>query len=335
MSAHPATTSAFTGILIEKNAAGTTARLTTLDEANLPPGEVMVRVTYSSLNYKDALAIHNRAPIVRAFPMVPGVDLAGTVEHSTSPDFAPGEQVFLNGQGVGENHWGGLAQKARVPAAYLLKIPAPLTPASVMAVGTAGYTAMLCVAALERAGVTPAAGDVLVTGASGGVGGFAVALLAARGFRVIASTGRVEESDYLKQLGAAEVIDRATLSSPGKPLQKERWAAAVDTVGSHTLANVCAGTKYRGVVTACGMAQGLDFPASVAPFILRHVSLLGIDAVRTPRAEQETVWARIARELDPAKLALLTNEVPLSDAIPAAARLLEGKVRGRVVVAIP
>ncbi len=327
----------FTGILIEKqhDTGAVSARLTPLDAAALPPGEVTVRVAYSSINYKDALAIHHRAPIVRSFPMVPGVDLAGTVESSTAPGFAPGDQVFFSGHGAGETHWGGLAQKARVSAEHLHKIPAPLTPAGVMAAGTAGYTAMLCVTALERAGVTPAAGSVLVTGASGGVGGFAITLLAARGFRVIASTGRVEEADYLKQLGASEVIDRATLSSPGKPLQKERWAAAVDTVGSHTLANVCAGTKYRGVVTACGMAQGLDFPASVAPFILRHVSLLGIDAVHTSRPEQEAAWARLARELTPAKLALLANEIPLADAIPAAARLLEGKIRGRLVVAIP
>lgn len=325
----------FSGILIEKTDTGTTARLTRLDEADLPPGEVTVRVAYSTLNYKDALAIHNRAPVVRTFPMVPGVDLAGTVETSTAPAFAPGDAVFLNGQGVGETRWGGLAQKARVPASLLLRIPAPLTPASCMAIGTAGYTAMLCVNALERAGVTPAAGDVLVTGASGGVGGFAVLLLAARGFRVIASTGRLAETAYLQSLGAAEVIDRAVLAAPGKPLQKERWAAAVDTVGSHTLANVCAGARYRGVVTACGMAQGLDFPSTVAPFILRHVSLLGIDAVRTPRSEQETAWAQLAREIAPEKLALLASEVPLAEAIPAAARLLDGQIRGRVVVKIP
>lgn len=330
-------TAHFTGILIEKqkDTGSVSARLTTIDEACLPPGEVTVRVQYSSLNYKDALALHNRAPIVRSFPMVPGIDLAGVVESSTSPDFSPGDTVFLNGHGIGENHWGGLAQKARVPAAYLQKAPAPLTPASIMAIGTAGYTAMLCVMALERAGVTPAAGDILVTGASGGVGGFAVALLAAHGFRVIASTGRVEETDYLKKLGAAEVIDRATLATPGKPLQKERWAAAVDSVGSHTLVNVCASAKYRGVVAACGMAQGLDFPASVAPFILRNVSLLGIDSVNTPNDDRKAAWSQLSREITPTMLTLLTSEIPLDEASATAARLLEGKIRGRVVVAIP
>jgi acrylyl-CoA reductase (NADPH) len=322
----------FSGVLLEQAAAGVTARIAILNDNDLPTGDVLVRVSHSTLNYKDALAIQNRGPVVRNFPMVPGIDLAGRVESSTNPRFQPGDAVLSNGWGAGEDRWGGLAQLARMPGEFLLKIPAALTPASAMAIGTAGYTAMLGIMALERAGVTPGAGDVLVTGASGGVGSIAISLLARLGFRVVASTGRRDGPEYLKSLGAAEVIDRATLSSPGKPLQKQRWAAAMDSVGSHTLANVCASLKYRGVVAACGLAQGLDFPATVAPFILRGISLLGIDSVRAPNEEREIAWDRLARELDPAKLAAITREIPLDDVIAASARLLAGEVRGRLVV---
>jgi acrylyl-CoA reductase (NADPH) len=325
----------FSGLLLEQIAGGVAARIAELEDRDLPVGDVLVRVSHSTINYKDALAIRNRGPVVRSFPMVPGIDFAGRVETSGDPRFVPGDAVLLNGWGVGEERWGGLAQRARVPGDFLLKIPRGLTPATAMAIGTAGYTAMLCIIALERFGVTPGGGDVLVTGASGGVGGIAIALLARLGFRVAASTGRLEETEYLKSLGAAEVIDRAALSSPGKPLQSQRWAAAVDSVGSHTLANVCASLKYRGAVAACGLAQGLDFPATVAPFILRSVSLLGIDSVRVPREERELAWDRLARELDPARLALITTEIPLEDVVAAAERVLAGQVRGRLVVRLP
>jgi acrylyl-CoA reductase (NADPH) len=325
----------FSGLLLEQIAGGVAARIAELEDRDLPVGDVLVRVSHSTINYKDALAIRNRGPVVRSFPMVPGIDFAGRVEASGDPRFVPGDAVLLNGWGVGEERWGGLAQRARVPGDFLLKIPRGLTPATAMAIGTAGYTAMLCIIALERFGVTPGGGDVLVTGASGGVGGIAIALLARLGFRVAASTGRLEETEYLKSLGAAEVIDRAALSSPGKPLQSQRWAAAVDSVGSHTLANVCASLKYRGAVAACGLAQGLDFPATVAPFILRSVSLLGIDSVRVPREERELAWDRLARELDPARLALITTEIPLEDVVAAAERVLAGQVRGRLVVRLP
>ena len=325
----------FSGLLLEQIAGGVAARIAELEDRDLPVGDVLVRVSHSTINYKDALAIRNRGPVVRSFPMVPGIDFAGRVETSGDPRFVPGDAVLLNGWGVGEERWGGLAQRARVPGDFLLKIPRGLTPATAMAIGTAGYTAMLCIIALERFGVTPGGGDVLVTGASGGVGGIAIALLARLGFRVAASTGRLEETEYLKSLGAAEVIDRAALSSPGEPLQSQRWVAAVDSVGSHTLANVCASLKYRGAVAACGLAQGLDFPATVAPFILRSVSLLGIDSVRVPREERELAWDRLARELDPARLALITTEIPLEDVVAAAERVLAGQVRGRLVVRLP
>jgi len=328
----------FSGILITAEpAANPAARVTSLTLDQLPPGEVLIRVAYSTLNYKDALAICHGAPVVRSFPMVPGVDLAGVVETSTDPRFQPGDAVLANGWGLGENHWGGLAQYARVPAEFLLKIPSAFTARQAMAIGTAGYTAMLCLLALERAGLTaaraPAPGtEVLVTGAAGGVGSIAIALLAAKGYIVTASTGRIAEKAYLESLGAKHLIDRATLSSPGKPLQKERWAAAIDSVGGATLANVCASLKYRGLVAACGLAQSMDFPASVAPFILRGVSLLGIDSVRAPRAEREAAWARLATDLDPAILEQTTREISLDSAIAAAADLLAGKIRGRLVV---
>jgi acrylyl-CoA reductase (NADPH) len=322
----------FNGILIDKDDTGYHARLTAIDEAQLPEGDVTVRVSHSTLNYKDALAITNKGPIVRSFPMVPGVDLAGTVAQSSNPDFKPGDQVLLNGWGVGEGHWGGLAQVARLHGKWLIPLPEAFTASQAMAIGTAGYTAMLAVMALEKNGVTPDKGEVLVTGASGGVGSFSIAILAKLGYRVVASTGRAAESDYLMQLGAAQIIDRATLSEPGRPLAKERWAGAIDSVGSHTLANVCASMRYWGTVAACGLAQGMDFPASVAPFILRGVTLAGIDSVMRPRQDRIDAWARLASDLDQQKLALITHEIGLSEAIDTAHRLMEGQVRGRVVV---
>lgn len=322
----------FKGILIEKDEAGYRAALTDLDEGRLPEGDVTVRVSHSTLNYKDALAITGKGPVVRAFPMVPGIDLAGTVAHSTHPDYKAGDAVILNGWGAGETHWGGLAQKARVNGNWLVPLPAQFTPQQAMAIGTAGYTAMLCVLALERHGVTPAHGEIVVTGAAGGVGSVATAVLTRLGYRVVAVSGRPAESEYLKRLGAVEVLDRATFAAPGKPLGKERWAGAVDVVGSHTLANVCATTKYRGVVTACGLAGGMDFPATVAPFILRGVTLAGIDSVMYPRAERLEAWRRLGSDLDVAKLAMISQEIGLTDVIPLASKLLKGEVRGRVIV---
>ncbi len=322
----------FKAVLIEKDEAGYRAGVTELDDAALPEGDVTVRVDYSTLNYKDGLAITGKGPVVRKFPMVPGIDLAGTVEASSHAGIVVGDAVVLNGWGVGEGHWGGLAQRARLKGDWLVPLPAAFTPRQAMAIGTAGYTAMLCVMALERHGVTPAQGEVLVTGANGGVGSVAVTLLAKLGYTVVASTGRPQEADYLKTLGAAEIIDRAQLSAPGKPLAKERWAGAVDTVGSHTLANVCASTKYRGAVAACGLAQGMDFPSSVAPFILRGVTLAGVDSVMAPRAERLEAWRRLAQDLDVTRLDLMTHEIGLGEAVATAAALLEGKVRGRVVV---
>lgn len=322
----------FKAVLIEKDEAGYRAGVTEVDDAALPEGDVTVRVAYSTLNYKDGLAITGKGPVVRKFPMVPGIDLAGTVEASTHAGIAVGDKVVLNGWGVGEGHWGGLAQRARLKGDWLVPLPAAFTARQAMAIGTAGYTAMLCVMALERHGVTPASGEVLVTGANGGVGSVAVALLAKLGYTVVASTGRPQEADYLKALGATEIIDRALLSAPGKPLAKERWAGAVDTVGSHTLANVCASMKYRGTVAACGLAQGMDFPSSVAPFILRGVTLAGVDSVMAPRAERLEAWRRLAQDLDVTKLELMTHEIGLGEAVATAAALLEGTVRGRVVV---
>lgn len=324
----------FTGILLENVGDSFSARLASLNETDLPTGEVVIRVSHSTLNYKDALAIQNRAPVVRSFPMVAGVDLAGVVESSSDARWKTGDVVLVNGWGLGETRWGGLAQLCRVPGDLPIRLPSGMTAATAMALGTAGYTAMLCVNAMERAGLQTGRGDVLVTGAAGGVGSTAVSVLSRLGYRVIASTGRVAEADYLKSLGAAEVIDRAELSSPGKPLQKERWIAVVDSVGSHTLANACAGTKYRGWVAACGLAQGMDFPATVAPFILRGVSLVGIDSVRAPIPEREAAWRRLAELIDPAKLALMTKQIGLDEAIAASAELLKGNVRGRLVVAV-
>lgn len=323
----------FNAILVENDDAGYRASLKQVDEAALPEGDVLVQVQYSTLNYKDALAITGKSPVVRKFPMVPGIDFVGTVEQSAHVDFKAGDKVILNGWGVGETHWGGLAQKARVKADWLIPVPDGMEPGHAMAIGTAGYTAMLCIMALERHGVTPDKGDILVTGAAGGVGSVAVTVLAKLGYRVVASTGRPEEADYLCALGADEVIDRNTLSEAGKPLAKERWAGAVDSVGSHTLANVCAGMRYRGVVAACGLAQGMDFPSSVAPFILRSVTLVGIDSSHCPVPERKEAWRRLATGLDIAKLGRInTAAIGLSDAIGKSQELLNGKVRGRIVV---
>lgn len=322
----------FQGIVIDKDETGQHARLQTLDDAQLPEGNVTIRVGYSTLNYKDGLAITGKSPVVRKFPMVPGIDLVGEVEHSTHPDYRAGDRVVLNGWGVGETHWGGLAQKARVDGDWLVPLPAAFSPQQAMAIGTAGYTAMLCVMALERHGVRPGDGDIVVTGAAGGVGSVATAILARLGYRVVAVTGRPADADYLQQLGAAEILDRAQFSEPGKPLGKERWAGAVDVAGSHVLANICATTRYRGIVTACGLAAGMDFPATVAPFILRGVTLVGIDSVMCPRAERLEAWRRLATDLDVAKLGAIGHQVGLGDALPLAGELIGGKVRGRIVV---
>lgn len=322
----------FKGIVVEKDAEGYRASVGEIEEGRLPAGDVTVRVEYSTLNYKDGLAITGKGPVVRSFPMVPGIDFAGVVEHSEHPEFKPGDPVVLNGWGVGEAHWGGLAQRARVKGDWLIPLPGRFSARQAMAIGTAGYTAMLCVMALERHGLQAGQGPVLVTGANGGVGSFAIALLAHLGHEVMASTGRPQESEYLRRLGASHVIDRKELSEPGKPLQKERWAAAVDTVGSHTLANVCAQTRYGGAVAACGMAQGLDLPASVAPFILRSVSLLGVDSVMRPKADRLAAWERLARDLHGPILEDIAGEIALGQAIDAAARLMRGEVRGRLIV---
>jgi acrylyl-CoA reductase (NADPH) len=322
----------FKAILIDKQDGVQSVRVADVDEAQLPEGPVAVRVEYSTINYKDGLAITGKSPVVRKFPMVPGIDFAGVVETSTSDAWHAGDRVLLNGWGVGEGHWGGLAQKARVNPAWLQRIPERFTAQQAMAIGTAGYTAALCVEALVKQGVAADRGEVLVTGASGGVGSVAIALLARAGFNVVASTGKASESDYLKSLGAAQVMDRNELSQPGKPLQKERWAAVVDSVGSHTLANACAQTRYRGVVAACGLAQGMDFPASVAPFILRGISLLGVDSVMAPRELREPAWNRLARDLDPKALERMTQLIGLGEVAGAAQEIVSGKVRGRIVV---
>lgn len=319
------------GILINKQD-GQSVQLVELDEAQFPDAPVTVRVEYSTINYKDGLAITGKSPVVRKFPMVPGIDFAGVVEASKSDAWKPGDRVLLNGWGVGEGHWGGFAQKARVNAEWLQRVPDAFTNQQAMAIGTAGYTASLCVEALVKHGLTPDRGEVLVTGASGGVGSVAIALLARGGFNVVASTGKASEADYLKALGATQVIDRNELSQPGKPMQKERWGAVVDSVGSHTLANACAQTRYRGLVAACGLAQGMDFPASVAPFILRGVSLLGIDSVMAPREVRQPAWDRLARDLDVAALERISKVIGLADAINAAQDIVAGKIRGRVVV---
>ena len=324
----------FKALLLEKDDAGFRAAITAVDEAALPQGDVLVRVSHSSLNYKDALAITNRGPVVRAWPMVAGIDGAGTVLESSHPAWKPGDRFVHNGWGVGETRWGCLAERARLKGEWLVRLPQAFTTRQAMAIGTAGYTAMLCVLALERHGVTPGDGEVLVTGATGGVGSIATALLARLGHRVTAATGKAAEGDYLKQLGAAAVIDRAELAAPGKPLQNERWAAVVDAVGSHTLANACAQTRWGGVVAACGLAQGSDFPATVMPFILRSVTLAGVDSVMAPLALRQQAWERLARDLDPALLERIATEVVFEDTIARAHDLMQNKLRGRVVVNI-
>ena len=322
----------FNAIVIEKDEAGYRASLKAVDEASLPEGEVTVRVEYSTVNYKDGLAITGKSPVVRKFPLNAGIDFAGTVETSDDARFKPGDRVVLNGWGVGETHSGGLAQKARVKADWLVPLPAGLTTRQAMAIGTAGYTAMLCVLAIEHHGIKPESGDILVTGANGGVGSVAIALLTKLGYRVVASTGRPEQAEYLRSLGAAEVIHRDELSAPGRPLGKERWAGVVDSVGSHTLVNACAATRYGGAVAACGLAQGLDFPASVMPFILRGITLYGIDSVMAPQAKRLAAWQRLAQDLDLVKLASITTEIPLAAALQAGVDILAGHIRGRVVV---
>jgi acrylyl-CoA reductase (NADPH) len=323
----------FKALVLDKSD-GFRAEVREVGDDFLPEGDVTVAIDYSTLNYKDGLAITNRAPVVRAWPMVAGIDGAGTVTESRHPAWQPGDRVVLNGYGVAEVHKGCLAGKARLKGDWLVRLPEAFTTRQAMAIGTAGYTAMLCVMALERYGIRPGAGDVLVTGATGGVGSVAVALLAKLGHRVVAATGKASEAAYLKQLGAADIIDRATLSAPGKPLQAERWAAAVDAVGSHTLVNACAQTRYGGAVAACGLAQGADLPGTVMPFILRSVALLGCDSVMAPIERRREAWARLARDLDPALLESIAAEITLADAIPRARDLIEGKLRGRVVVTI-
>ena len=322
----------FKAIVINKDDKGYRAELGQLEESALPAGDVRVRVHYSTLNYKDGLAITGKGPVVRSFPMVPGIDFAGEVLESTSPEFKVGDAVLLNGWGVGEGHWGGLAQQARVKADWLIPLPKGFTAKQALAIGTAGYTAMLCVMALQKHGVKPADGEVLVTGAAGGVGSFAIALLSKLGFTVVASSGRPQETEYLRSLGAAEVIDRSSLSEPGKPLARERWAAVVDSVGSHTLANACAATKSEGAVAACGLAQGMDFPGSVAPFILRGVTLYGINSVTVPKAKRIAAYEQLSALVDLTTLEAISHEIGLGEAIQYADALMKGTVRGRVIV---
>ena len=324
----------FKAVRAEKTDAGQDVRFVEMEEADLMDGDVTVRVTHSAVNYKDGLALSGKSAVIRRFPMVLGIDLAGVVETSGRPDFSPGDEVIVDGYGLSETHYGGYAGKARVKGEWLIRLPAGLTRAEAMAIGTAGYEAMLAVMAIERHGLTPAAGPALVTGAAGGVGSTAVALLAGKGWKVIASTGRPSEADYLRRLGASEIIDRASLSAPGKPLGKELWAAAVDNVGSHTLANALAQTRYGGAVAACGLAGGMDLPGTVAPFILRAVALIGVDSVQCPMPTRLEAWRRIASELDRRKLAEITQTIPFDQVFEAGKRILKGETRGRLVVTI-
>jgi acrylyl-CoA reductase (NADPH) len=324
----------FKAIVVEKADKGQTVSLTEFDEASLMDGDVTVRIHWSTINYKDGLAITGKSPVVRRFPMIPGIDFAGEVENSSDPKWKPGDKVILNGWGTGESHLGAYGQKSRVKGSWLVRLPSGMTERDAMAVGTAGYTAMLAVMALERHGLKPSSGAILVTGAAGGVGSVAVALLAKLGFTVIASTGRAEEADYLKSLGAAEVINRAELTTPPRPLAKERWAGGIDSVGSATLANALSMTKYGGAIAACGLAGGMDLPGSVAPFILRGVSLLGIDSVQCALELRTEAWRRLASDLDRGKLQQMTREIGLNEVISVAGTILEGRVRGRIVVKI-
>jgi acrylyl-CoA reductase (NADPH) len=325
----------FRAVRADKTEAGRLVKFADMDESELMDGDVTIRVTHSTVNYKDGLALSGKSPVIRRFPMVLGVDLAGIVESSSRSDFAPGDEVVLTGYGLSETHFGGYAEKARVNGDWLVKLPAGLTRAEAMAIGTAGFTAMLALMAIERHDLTPSAGAALVTGAAGGVGSMAISLFADKGWRVIASTGRASEAPYLKTLGADEIIDRTTLSAPGRPLGKEQWAAAVDSVGSTTLANVLAQTRYGGAVAACGLAAGMDLPASVAPFILRGVSLFGIDSVDCPKERRLEAWRRLALDLDRDKLASMTETIPLDQVFDAGARILKGETRGRLVVTVP
>jgi acrylyl-CoA reductase (NADPH) len=325
----------FRAVRADKTDAGQVVQFVEMDESELMDGDVTIRVTHSTVNYKDGLTLSGKSPVIRRFPMVLGVDLAGIVESSRRSDFARGDEVVLTGHGLSETHFGGYSERARVNGDWLVKLPVGLTRAQAMAIGTAGFTAMLALMAIERHDLAPSAGAALVTGAAGGVGSMAVSLFADKGWRVIASTGRGSEAPYLKTLGADEIIDRGTLSAPGKPLGKEQWAAAVDSVGSTTLANVLAQTRYGGAVAACGLAQGMDLPASVAPFILRGVSLLGIDSVHCPAARRLEAWRRLALDLDRDKLASMTETIPLDDVFAAGGRILRGETRGRLVVTIP
>ncbi len=325
-------TDQFKAIVINKDASGTKAALTTLDDSQLMEGDVTIAVSHSTLNFKDGLALTTGAPVVRKFPMVGGIDLAGTVLNSTDARYAHGDAVLVNGWGLSETHFGGYAQRARVKADWLVRVPVELTPAQTMAIGTAGYTAMLCVLALEDGGLKPSTGPILVTGAAGGVGSIAISLLSTLGFKVIASTGRANEAEYLEGLGASEIIDRAELSGDAKPMLKERWAGAVDSVGSKTLANVLASTQYAGVVAACGLAQGMDLPSSVAPFILRGVTLAGIESVYCPMPRRAKAWERLARNLDRDKLERTIVRAKLADALTLAPKIIKGEVRGRVVI---
>ena len=322
----------FNALLATKTGEKISASVVEMAEQDLMPGDVTVRVDYSTVNFKDAMALSGVVDVIKQFPLIAGIDFAGAVEASSYPGIAVGDRVVANSWGLSQTHHGGFAQKARVKGEWLVKIPAPFSTKDAMAIGTAGYTAMLSVLALEHGGLTPQRGDILVTGANGGVGSIAIAILSHLGYRVIASTGRLDESDYLRNLGAAEIIDRRTLSEAGAPIASERWAGAVDSVGSHTLANVLAQTKYRGVVTACGLAQGMDLPASVLPFILRNVTLAGIDSVNAPQEARIQAWSRLARDLDLRKLARTTQVVGLAEVPAVAGRLLAGKVRGRTVV---
>ncbi|QQD19545.1 oxidoreductase [Spongiibacter nanhainus] len=322
----------FSAILINKDDNGQTVEVSQIDEAQLPEGNVSIDVEYSTMNYKDGLAITGSSPVVRKFPMVPGIDLAGVVTESSHADYKAGDKVVLNGWGVGEGHWGGLSQKARLNGDWLVPLPSAFTTRQAMAIGTAGYTAALCVDALVNHGVTPDQGEILVTGATGGVGSVAVSLLAKAGFTVIALTGKTSDAEYLKQLGASDVMDRAEMSEKGRPLQKERWAGVVDTAGSHILANACASTKYGGAVAACGLAQGADLPSTVMPFILRGVALLGVDSVMAPKAPRMAAWERLAKDLDASHLDLIAKDISLAEAIDVADQLMKGTLRGRVVV---
>jgi acrylyl-CoA reductase (NADPH) len=322
----------FQALLATKTSEEVSTSVVKLHEQDLMPGDVMVAVDYSTVNYKDALAITGRADVIRQFPLIPGIDFAGTVEASSYPGIAVGDRVVANGWGLSQTHHGGYAQKARVKGEWLVKIPDAFSTKDAMAIGTAGYTAMLSMLALEHGGLTPQRGDILVTGANGGVGSIAIAILSGLGYRVVASTGRPEKSEYLRSLGAAEIIDRRTLSEPGAPIASERWAGAVDSVGSLTLANVLAKTRYRGVVAACGLAQGMDLPASVLPFILRNVTLAGIDSVNAPQEVRIQAWSRLARDLDLSKLARTTQVVGLAEVPAVVGRMFEGRVQGRTVV---